>query len=59
MPNPNRPPIQNEVIRTTGGNVHLRQPMKASEQKRIADKISKKLRKETRIRPQKKMRGGI
>jgi len=45
MPNPRRPLIQDEAIRTSGGNVHLKKPMKASEQQRIAEKISRKLRK--------------
>jgi len=44
MPNPKRPMIQQEAIRTAGGNPHLREPMKASEQVRILKKAARKLR---------------
>jgi hypothetical protein len=44
MPNPKRPKIQQEAIRTCGGNPHLREPNKPSEQVRITKKVSRKLR---------------
>jgi len=44
MPNPKRPIIQQEAIRTAGGNVHLKDPMKASEQVRLFKKATRKLR---------------
>jgi hypothetical protein len=44
MPNAKRPKIQEETIRTGGGNIHLREPNKPSEQVRITKKVSHKLR---------------
>ena len=44
MPNPKRPKIQEEAIRTSGGNVHLKNPNKPSEQVRIMKKVTRKLR---------------
>ena len=44
MPNPKRPKIQEVTIRTAGGNVHLKEPMKASEQVRLFKKAARKLR---------------
>jgi hypothetical protein len=35
MPNPKRPIIQQKAIRRTGGNVYLKDSMKASEQVRL------------------------
>jgi len=44
MPNPKRPRIQEEAIKGAGGNIHLRQPMKAKEQIRLFKKGAKFLR---------------
>lgn len=44
MPNPKRPKVQQEAIRTAGGNVHLKEPMKASEQVRLFKKAARRLR---------------
>jgi hypothetical protein len=43
MPNPKRPPIQREVIKHLGGNIHLKNPNKPSEQLRISQKVARKL----------------
>ena len=44
MPNPKRRIIEEEAIRTAGGNIHLRDPNKPSEQVRIMKKALRKLR---------------
>lgn len=44
MPNPKRPKIQDVTIKADGGNIHLRNPNKPSEQVRIMKKVSRKLR---------------
>jgi len=44
MPNPKRAIIQEVMIRAPGGNIHLREPMKATEQVRLFKKAARKLR---------------
>lgn len=45
MPNPKRTKIEETAIKAGGGNIHLKQPMKASEQVRITKKVSRRLAK--------------
>ena len=45
MPNPKRLKIQEVAIKADGGNIHLKRPGKASEQVRIANKVSRRLAK--------------
>jgi len=44
MPNPKRPRIQEEAIRSLGGNLHLKEPMKPSEQIRMQKNIKRRLK---------------
>ncbi len=44
MPNPKRSRMEEEFIKSGGGNIHRKNPMSADEQKRIHKKISRKLR---------------
>ena len=44
MPNPKRPIVQQIVIKEGGGNIHLIDPNKPSEQVRISQKAARKLR---------------
>jgi len=44
MPNPKRPRIQEEAIKSLGGNIHLKKPMKASEQIRMQKNINRRLK---------------
>jgi len=44
MPNPKRSRIQEEAIRNLGGNIHLRDPNKHSEQIRMQKNIKRRLK---------------
>ncbi len=47
MPNPKRPRIQEEFLKAGGANIHRKKPLSPDEQKRVAKKISNKLRGQT------------